>query len=110
MSYWNLFVLTTREWIVVLYAVTIVFIVIFMITLIICIVRNCCYIVCTNDEEDVERDVIMTVPQQAPVVGQSSHSENSQCPVHGQKKYHNNARVHKHNLLVDDGHMTIMHQ
>ncbi|KAK6102165.1 hypothetical protein QQG55_7395 [Brugia pahangi] len=110
MSYWNLFVLTTREWIVVLYAVTIVFIVIFMITLIICIVRNCCYIVCTNDEEDVERDVIMTVPQQAPVVGQSSHSENSQCPVHGQKKYHNNARVHKHNLLVDDGHMTVMHQ
>uniref|UniRef100_A0A8R1TXI4 Uncharacterized protein n=1 Tax=Onchocerca volvulus TaxID=6282 RepID=A0A8R1TXI4_ONCVO len=111
MSYWNLFTLSTREWIVVFYAVIIVFIIISMAALIICIVRSCCYVTFT-DEEVVERDVVINMPQQMPSTGQPSHVESSDvhridenCPIHGRKKYCNKIEVQKYNSLVDGEHM-----
>ncbi|KAL3997377.1 hypothetical protein ACH3XW_10635 [Acanthocheilonema viteae] len=138
MSYWNSFLLTTREWIIVLYAVIIVFMIISMIALTICIMRNCCYVICTGDDEisctngrinsdglirnanktftpnttNAERDVIITVPQQVPLTDQLSHTKSSDvnrtgeaCPIHGQKKYHNNFELQKKSLLLEDGHI-----
>ncbi|VDK87069.1 unnamed protein product [Litomosoides sigmodontis] len=102
MNDWNSFMLTTREWIVVLYAVIIVFIIISIATLTVCTVRNCCYVIFTSDEEvsrrsgristdeltritqktyvpnaDAERDAIIRVAQQSPLTGQSFRTENS---------------------------------
>ncbi|KAM3721371.1 Citrate synthase [Dirofilaria immitis] len=93
MKYWDLFTLTTREWIIVFYSVIIAFIIISMAALIICVVRNCCHVILTNDEKLVERDIIITVPQEEPLITQSSHIEISDthqidenCPIHGRKK------------------------
>ncbi|VDN00950.1 unnamed protein product [Thelazia callipaeda] len=131
-SYWDLVGLTTREWLVVLYAVIIVLIIISLAGLIIYIVRSCCCIMFMDEELQrvdrrnttngmlndkrivhnklAERDVIIAAPQQMqPMIsGQQFQFESPprkidrNCPLHGRKKYYKGAKHEDRILLTDE--------